>query len=230
MPEGRRQGGVDVRTAAGVDPVCEAQGGVGRFRFDALQLGAERFDLGIVGDDIERVGRLELMDQEFDGLSGLLNLLTAHASRTVDDDHDRLGSRRGLRRLQLGAGQQHEIAVFGIFRPEADEAHADGPGVRATENPQIVGRLHVAQAELASRVTVVGPLKRHRVGRAVDRLDRVGRFEPEGDVQRLDRVIGVLERSQGKQEIDEAAVFSQQLRIADSTVRLACAGMGKTLV
>ena len=82
-----------------IQAVDEADRGGTRFVVELFQLGPERFDLAVVGDDVEQVAFAQVVEHELGRALGLLDLLAAHAAGAVDDEHD--GLRRLFRRRRL---------------------------------------------------------------------------------------------------------------------------------
>jgi hypothetical protein len=54
-----------------------------------LQLGLEGLDLIVVGDDVEQIVLVQIVQHVFQGCPHLLDLLARHAARSVDDEDDR---------------------------------------------------------------------------------------------------------------------------------------------
>ena len=84
------QRAVDVRAAAGINPFDESQGRPAGLVVEPLQFRPERLDLAVVGDDVEQVALAEVVQHVLQRRLDLLDLLAAHAPRTVDDEHHRL--------------------------------------------------------------------------------------------------------------------------------------------
>ena len=94
------------------DVVDEPLGLLARVRPVALELGLEALDAIVVNDDVEQVVVAEVVEHRLQGLPCLLDLLAGHRSRPVDHEDDRLGQRSGVGGLDLGAGQEQEVAVL----------------------------------------------------------------------------------------------------------------------
>ena len=90
---------VDVGAAAGEEAVDEAEGGGAGFVVELLQLGPEGFDLAVVGDDVEHVAFVEIVEDELECGLGLLDLFAAHAAGAIDGEDDGFGERVSYRPL-----------------------------------------------------------------------------------------------------------------------------------
>ncbi len=181
----------------------------------ALQLGLERFDAVVVGDDVEGVVVPEVIEDELEGVLGLVELLAGHRARAVEHEEDRLGQRPGVERLDLGAGQQEEIAVLVRVRPVAQDGRAEGPVGQGVDQLEVIGRQDVAAVERGLGLALAAPGDGHVVARAIDRLDRVFPLDPEVERQPLDRLARMLLGRERIDELDDVAVLLADLGIAE---------------
>ena len=85
----------------------------------ALELGLEALDAVVVDHDVEQVVVAEVIQDRLEGLAGLLDLLAGHRTRAVDHEDDGLGQRLGVGRLDLGAGEDQEIAILRLAGPDS---------------------------------------------------------------------------------------------------------------
>ena len=58
----------------------------------------------------------QVVEHELEGLLGLLDLLAAHAAGAIDDEDHRLRGPLVVVGLDLGAGEQQEVAVVARCR------------------------------------------------------------------------------------------------------------------
>ena len=167
------------------------------------------------------------MQHETQRALGLLDLLAAHAARTIDHKDDRLGRRLLVRGFDLGTGQQQEITVLSGVRAVTDDAGANLAG------PHVVHQAEVRSGDLVERgqrdrgMLVVGALDLDRVRRAVDVLDIRTALDGYSNVELFDRVRRVLGRAQREQEVGQALVLAAQLRVAQRHLPLGTGGDGE---
>ena len=125
LRESGLQCAVDVRAPAGVDALDEAQGRFARLFVEPLQLGAEALYLAVVGDDVEQIVVVEVVQHKPQGTLGLFDLLAAHAARSIDHEERRLLDRFALGRFDFGADQQQKITLVVPLGPIAEQTRTD---------------------------------------------------------------------------------------------------------
>ncbi len=157
-PECGGQGAIDVGAAAGVESIGEAECGHLCLGIHPLQFGPETLDLRVIGHDVEGVLGVESSDEVLECIAGLLDLLSVHAARSIDDKHDGLGQDLGLAGFHFGAGQQQEVAVVIGIGAVADQVHPDQRVLDAIEESEVVGSGDVLECQFAVGVVVVGSL------------------------------------------------------------------------
>ena len=229
LPERGSQGLVDIRAAAGVDSFDKPDRlGAGLFVV-SLKLGAERFDGAVVGDDVEQVALAEVAEHRLQRAAGLFDFHAAHAARPIDDKD------RGLRRqffflgLDFRGGQEEEVTVVVLIGPVTEHARADVAPAKVVEQAE-VGRGELLFGRVGDRCpAVTGPLDLHFVGRAVDVLQIVGRFQRHAEADLVDRLGRVFSRAQGEEEVTQTLLHSQQLRVCQGDRSLGAGRDGKNV-
>ena len=180
-----------------------------------MQFWTKTLDLRVVSHDVECVPGPESAHQVLQGLTGLFDLLSVHAPRSVDHEDDRLGNRLGLLELHFRTGQQQEVPVLPGIGAIADQVHPDQAIFCAVEQSQVLRRDHVRERQVSVSVVVVGPFDVDGMRGAEDRLDRLSAVDANRDVQGVDGTTGVLDGAGRQMKIDEAVVLLEQLRIAN---------------
>ncbi len=115
------------------------------------QLRLERLDPIVVNDDVEKVFVAKIVENRLERLAGLLDLLAGHRPGTVEHEDHRLGHRPGISRLDLGAGQDQEVAILRLAGPVAQNRRRErAVGERVNKSEVIAGH-DIAALEAARR-------------------------------------------------------------------------------
>ena len=141
--QGTLERAVDIGAAAGVKTFDKTDRRGAGFIVEFFELRPERFNLAVVGDDVEQVAFAQVVEHELGRALGLLDFLAAHAAGAIDDKHNRFRHPLIVGRFHLGAGEQQKIAVLVRLWPITDRARADFPFAAVVEQAKVLARHQV---------------------------------------------------------------------------------------
>ena len=125
-----------------------------------------------------------------------------------------LGNGARVGRLDLGAGQQQEVAVLRLARPDAEDGRRERAVGERVDEPEVAAGHDIPALHADPDFAIAEALDPGVIARAVDRLDRFLALDRDVDDQPLDRLAGEFLRAERIGKLDEIALALAKLRVA----------------